>query len=85
MYWTGYEYLKARAVQKFNQHETNFFISFMCGAVAGSVAAFITTPFDVVKTHRQITLGEVISLSILFLAILFIRKYVVKSGLCDCS
>ncbi|EJW86790.1 solute carrier family 25 member 40 [Wuchereria bancrofti] len=59
VYWTGYEYLKANALQRFNQRETNFLISFICGAMAGSVAAFVTTPFDVIKTHRQITLGEV--------------------------
>ncbi|KAM3723059.1 putative mitochondrial glutathione transporter SLC25A40 [Dirofilaria immitis] len=59
VYWTGYEYLKARALERFNQRETNFVISFVCGAMAGSLAAFVTTPFDVIKTHRQITLGKI--------------------------
>ncbi|CAG9537719.1 unnamed protein product [Cercopithifilaria johnstoni] len=59
VYWTGYEYLKTNALQKLNQQETSFLISFVCGAMAGSLAAFVTTPFDVVKTRRQITLGEV--------------------------
>ncbi|OZC06090.1 hypothetical protein X798_06927 [Onchocerca flexuosa] len=62
VYWTGYEYLKAKALQKFNRRETNFPISFVCGAMAGSLAAFVTTPFDVVKTHRQITLGKELNL-----------------------
>lgn len=61
VYWTGYEYLKANALQRLNQRETNFLISFVCGAMAGSLAAFVTTPFDVVKTHRQITLGKVVT------------------------
>ncbi|KZC08835.1 Solute carrier family 25 member 40 [Dufourea novaeangliae] len=28
------------------------------GAIAGFIAAFLTIPFDVVKTHRQIDMGE---------------------------
>ena len=32
--------------------------TFLCGAMAGSIAAAVTCPFDVVKTHRQIQLGE---------------------------
>lgn len=59
VYWTGYEYLKRKVLQTVNRKETNFLISFACGAMSGSFAAFVTTPFDVVKTHRQVTLGEV--------------------------
>jgi hypothetical protein len=32
-------------------------VSFVGGAVAGTVAAFITTPFDVIKTARQTDLS----------------------------
>ncbi|VDM96610.1 unnamed protein product [Thelazia callipaeda] len=59
MYWTGYEYLKENALRVLDRQETNFLISFLSGAVAGSFAAFVTTPFDVVKTYQQITLGKV--------------------------
>ncbi|VDM38905.1 unnamed protein product [Toxocara canis] len=59
IYWTGYEYLKREWLRRWNKKETSFTISFICGAVSGSLAAFLTTPFDVAKTHRQITLGQV--------------------------
>ncbi|XP_054162278.1 probable mitochondrial glutathione transporter SLC25A40 [Oppia nitens] len=54
IYWANYEYMKKR----FNQKEPTFAFSFINGATAGTVAAIITLPFDVVKTHRQIELGE---------------------------
>ena len=44
---------------RFKQTERLDTIStFICGASAGSISASITCPFDVVKTHRQIQLGE---------------------------
>ncbi|KAH8373830.1 hypothetical protein KR200_005530 [Drosophila serrata] len=54
IYWTCYEYLKST----FNVVEPTFGFSFAAGAISGSVAATITTPFDVVKTHEQIEFGE---------------------------
>ncbi|KAK2171769.1 hypothetical protein NP493_1029g04019 [Ridgeia piscesae] len=35
-----------------------FYESFTAGAMSGMCAAVLTLPFDVVKTHRQIELGE---------------------------
>ncbi|XP_017066935.1 solute carrier family 25 member 40 isoform X2 [Drosophila eugracilis] len=54
IYWTCYEYLKS----SFGVVEPTFSFSFAAGAISGSVAAMITTPFDVVKTHEQIEFGE---------------------------
>ncbi|XP_037723897.1 solute carrier family 25 member 40 isoform X5 [Drosophila subpulchrella] len=54
IYWTCYEYLKS----SFGVVEPTFSFSFVAGAISGSVAATITTPFDVVKTHEQIEFGE---------------------------
>lgn len=54
IYWLNYEFYKKR----FNQPHPTFTFSFVTGAAAGTVAAVVTLPFDVVKTHRQIELGE---------------------------
>jgi solute carrier family 25 protein 39/40 len=35
-------------------HRPTFFDSFLAGATSGSVAAFVTTPFDVGKTRQQV-------------------------------
>lgn len=55
IYWAGYEYLR----MKFSTTTPpSFTSSFVAGAISGSLAAVLTLPFDVVKTHRQIELGE---------------------------
>ncbi|XP_013192362.1 probable mitochondrial glutathione transporter SLC25A40 [Amyelois transitella] len=57
MYWTMFESTK-RVFNRPDSEKNSFLFNFFCGSVAGSVAAFITLPFDVVKTHQQIELGE---------------------------
>lgn len=52
VYWFGYEYLRSRYE---NPALHQMFIS---GAISGTIAGVLTLPFDVVKTHRQIELGE---------------------------
>ena len=59
MYWANYEYLKKR----FNQNDPKIGYSFIFGAISGTISAVITLPFDVVKTHRQIELGEMTIIS----------------------
>lgn len=52
VYWFGYEYLRS-SFKDPKPHEM-----FLSGAASGAVAGILTQPFDVVKTHRQIELGE---------------------------
>uniref|UniRef100_A0A8C5QZJ7 Mitochondrial glutathione transporter SLC25A40 n=1 Tax=Leptobrachium leishanense TaxID=445787 RepID=A0A8C5QZJ7_9ANUR len=58
MYWFNYELGKKWLCQRYNSPEPSVLISFLAGAASGSFAAFVTIPFDVVKTRRQIELGE---------------------------
>ncbi|XP_061397724.1 probable mitochondrial glutathione transporter SLC25A40 [Musca vetustissima] len=54
IYWASYESIKTH----YGVIEPTFAFSFIAGAISGSIAATITTPFDVVKTHEQIEFGE---------------------------
>lgn len=54
IYWTSYEaYKRLRGIG-----QPDFFQAFLGGAFAGCIAATITCPFDVIKTHQQIEFGE---------------------------
>lgn len=54
IYWLHYETIK----QKFRGTQQTFTFNLAAGAIAGSIAALLTIPFDVVKTHKQIEMGE---------------------------
>nr|XP_032602552.2 solute carrier family 25 member 40 [Taeniopygia guttata] len=58
LYWYNYERFKKMMCKKVGANEPTFFVSFTSGAAAGSIAAVVTQPFDVVKTHRQTQLWE---------------------------
>ncbi|OGE52769.1 hypothetical protein PENARI_c009G02334 [Penicillium arizonense] len=66
LYWWGYEEVKKTLITARYPHLAEsddrpqepttqaFLDSFISGAVSGSVAAFVTTPFDVGKTRQQV-------------------------------
>ncbi|XP_053569968.1 probable mitochondrial glutathione transporter SLC25A40 [Bombina bombina] len=58
MYWYNYELGRRWLSQRYNTMQPSFVISFTAGAVSGSIAAVVTLPFDVVKTRRQVEVGE---------------------------
>ncbi|RIA96587.1 mitochondrial carrier domain-containing protein [Glomus cerebriforme] len=60
IYWTGYELTKRYLTyyMRENNIDNKFAISFLSGATSGSIAAALTTPFDVAKTRRQVSLTQ---------------------------
>ncbi|XP_023329941.1 solute carrier family 25 member 40 isoform X2 [Eurytemora carolleeae] len=58
LYWPLYEGTKKLFEKKMLLGHDAFLINFLSGAAAGTVASTITLPFDVVKTTKQIELGE---------------------------
>ena len=59
IYWFNYERFKALLIKrKVGASHLDNVDTFLCGACAGSLSAFITCPLDVVKTLRQVQLGE---------------------------
>ena len=62
IYWMGYEGLRRRFQQyEFFRRggEAAFFeTAFLSGGLSGTLAAFVTQPFDVSKTRRQVYAGE---------------------------
>ncbi|DAZ93442.1 TPA: hypothetical protein N0F65_003139 [Lagenidium giganteum] len=58
IYWTSYEYLQSRLDRSQSVDITRTQRAFICGALSGSIAATMTTPFDVVKTLQQVEMAS---------------------------
>lgn len=50
VYWASYEFLKGKFAER---HLHGPWVAFTCGALGGTTAALLTSPFDVLKTRRQ--------------------------------
>ena len=57
VFWMGYENLKLRLSNSLPPSYESL-VPFFSGSMAGGVAAALTTPLDVVKTHMQVDIGE---------------------------
>jgi len=57
LYWPLYEQCKA-VLNLYTSKRDSFLVNFGSGAIAGSVASTVTLPFDVIKTIKQIEMGE---------------------------
>ena len=53
LYWVFYEYTKLRLSDFDSTYKP--FIPFIAGSVSGTLAAVLTNPLDVVKTHMQVS------------------------------
>lgn len=58
IYWYFYELFKGVCLRNSDIDYLHIHQTLFCGATAGGIAAVCTQPFDVIKTQRQIELGE---------------------------
>ena len=56
-YWVSYEFLKLR-ISRTVSPEYLPLVPFVGGSISGAMAALLTNPLDVAKTHMQVEIGE---------------------------
>lgn len=59
IYWFGYERCRLALIPRLREagYEGQWLVSFLSGLGSGMVAALLTTPQDLIKTHRQLLSG----------------------------
>lgn len=60
IYWTSYESIRHATYNEstgFNSNSRSLSFSFLSGCISGGIAAFVTHPFDVLKTLDQVRNG----------------------------
>ncbi|XP_037130440.1 solute carrier family 25 member 40 isoform X1 [Syngnathus acus] len=83
IYWYNYERFKRRLCQHYGTSEPTFAMTFMSGAMSGTIASILTLPFDVVKTRRQVELGELQAMNLSHKAsstVTVMKKIVMQHG-----
>lgn len=58
IYWFNLENMKILILRYRNETKLDVPTVFFCGAISGGFTAAITTPLDVIKTQKQVDLGE---------------------------
>ncbi|KAM9807184.1 mitochondrial glutathione transporter SLC25A40 isoform 2-T3 [Syngnathus typhle] len=83
IYWYNYERGKRWLCQHYGTSEPTFAMTFMSGATSGTIASILTLPFDVVKTRRQVELGELQAMNLSHKAsstVTVMKKIVMQHG-----
>ncbi|PIK46743.1 putative solute carrier family 25 member 39 isoform X12, partial [Apostichopus japonicus] len=58
IHWFFYDYFRTKLHKYLDRDIPTFSGAFICGALSGTIASIMTQPFDVVKTQRQVELGD---------------------------
>ncbi|CAJ0648542.1 10167_t:CDS:10 [Entrophospora sp. SA101] len=81
IYWASYEFIKKSIKNYLHENNldekvNNVEITFLSGATSGGFAALVTTPFDVAKTRRQVSLNQLGSNN----SMLNVMKMIIQDG-----
>ncbi|XP_037640695.1 solute carrier family 25 member 40-like isoform X1 [Sebastes umbrosus] len=80
MYWYNYEKGKTWLCEWYNTREPTFTITSISGSVSGIIASLLTLPFDVVKTRRQVELGELQAKNLSYSTFSVMSRIVAQDG-----